>query len=442
MKDPLDYLNDANIDLEEYEEYYLDDIEKERIKDKLQKSLLLRKNKRSSLNIFKIASGFVATIIVTLLILGTFFPTYASNIPGVKNVISFLNRNKEIEGYEEVVTPIMKTIKVEGYDINIESAYYNGQELTLFYNIVGQEKLDTSDPYWFNLKVDYGSPAAYEYNLEYGEFLDENTFAGMILVYINPHDGSNPPKIFNGTLDITNLCVGYGNDNMEIESETIQLSLDSTNLNIKEFPINKEISYNENSQEIVSAKEYPTGIVIEGKNNYINREMHLGYILWDSNKGELKGIGGFNTNSDLQGFQYRLPGESSDVYIVPYVNIENNADYTENHINKDLIKLEKSKYDLGSYGTFEILDIYDEDDKTIMKVRATGEQTRVYFYLRGDGDDEYYSPIYSKEKKVLGILDMEVTYVFNKFDKNCNYYLETSTSDFKILEDQIIKIER
>lgn len=339
MKDPLDYLNDANIDLEEYEEYYLDDIEKERIKDKLQKSLLLRKNKRSSLNIFKIASGFVATIIVTLLILGTFFPTYASNIPGVKNVISFLNRNKEIEGYEEVVTPIMKTIKVEGYDINIESAYYNGQELTLFYNIVGQEKLDTSDPYWFNLKVDYGSPAAYEYNLEYGEFLDENTFAGMILVYINPHDGSNPPKIFNGTLDITNLCVGYGNDNMEIESETIQLSLDSTNLNIKEFPINKEISYNENSQEIVSAKEYPTGIVIEGKNNYINREMHLGYILWDSNKGELKGIGGFNTNSDLQGFQYRLPGESSDVYIVPYVNIENNADYTENHINKDLIKL-------------------------------------------------------------------------------------------------------
>lgn len=77
-----------------------------------------------------------------------------------------------------------------------------------------------------------------------------------------------------------------------------------------------------------------------------------------------------------------------------------------------------------------------------MKVRATGEQTRVYFYLRGDGDDEYYSPIYSKEKKVLGILDMEVTYVFNKFDKNCNYYLETSTSDFKILEDQIIKIER
>lgn len=442
MRDPLDYLNDANIDLDEYEEYSLNDIENRRMKCKIQKSLGLKSKKKSILSSVKRVSSFVAIIFMGTLIFGICFPTYASNIPGLKNVISFLNRNKEIEGYEEVVTPVMSSIKTEEYDINIESAFYNGQELTLFYNIIGHEKLDTSESYWFELKVDYNNPSAYEYNLEYGEFIDENTFAGMMIVRINPHDGSNPPQIFNGTLDITGLYIGYGNDTIKIDNEPIQLSLDSTNLNIKEYSIDKKIQYNENSEEMIKAKEYPTGIVIESKINIIDKNISLNYILWDSNKGELRSIGGFDMNSDSLGFQYRLPEKNSEVYIVPYVYIDNNENSTENYINKHLIKNEKSKYDLGEYGTFEILDTYDEDDKTIMRVRSTGKQTSVYFYLRGDGDNEYYHPIYSKDKNILGILDMEVTYVFNKLDKNSNYYLETSTSDFKVLEDQIIEIER
>lgn len=43
---------------------------------------------------------------------------------------------------------------------------------------------------------------------------------------------------------------------------------------------------------------------------------------------------------------------------------------------------------------------------------------------------------------ILGLLDMEVTYVFNKLDKEKNYYLETSKSDLVILKEQIIKMER
>lgn len=168
----------------------------------------------------------------------------------------------------------------------------------------------------------------------------------------------------------------------------------------------------------------------------------LNYILWDSNKGQLKGVGGLVSQSGSVEFRHRLPSEYSDVYIVPYVNIQNKDIPQEEYITKNLIRIEKAKYDLGDFGTFEILDINNEEDKTIIKVRVTGDQALENFYIRDDVENEYYRPIYSEDKKVLGILDMEVTYVFNKLDIDKNYYIETSKSENIRLDDQIIKIER
>lgn len=442
MKDPLEYLNDVNVNLDEYQEYSLNDIEKQKMKNKIRGSIKSNK-KVKKINLAKKVSCFGAIIFIGILVFGVCFPTYASNIPALKNIISFLNRNKEIEGYEEVVTPVMATVKTDGYDINIESAYYDGNVITLFYNVVGEEKLDTLKQYCFGLKLEYEKPSAYEYTLENGEFIDENTFAGMIEIYIAPHDGSNPPEIFNGTIDITNLYEGYGeSSSIAIDAEPIKLSLDSTNMQIKEYQINKKIEYKEDSLDIIGVKEYPTGIVVERKNNVVNEDVSLSYILWDSNKGQLKGIGGLVTESGLVEFRHRLPSEDSDVYIVPYVNIQNKDIPQEEYITKNLIKIEKGKYDLGDFGTFEILDINNETDKTILKLRVTGDQAWENFYLRDDVENEYYRPIYSEDKKVLGILDMEVTYVFNKLDIDKNYYIETSKSENIRLDDQIIKIER
>lgn len=54
-------------------------------------------------------------------------------------------------------------------------------------------------------------------------------------------------------------------------------------------------------------------------------------------------------------------------------------------------------------------------------------------------------PSYDQYKNVLGILEMEVTYVFDKLDSNENYYIEVpiedEKSDFKVLTDDIIKLE-
>ena len=37
MKDPLEYLNDVNVNLDEYQEYSLNDIEKQKMKNKSKK---------------------------------------------------------------------------------------------------------------------------------------------------------------------------------------------------------------------------------------------------------------------------------------------------------------------------------------------------------------------------------------------------------------------
>lgn len=443
MKDSLEYLNDVEIDLTEYDEQPLNDIEKQKMKRNFRASLGKKKTSDSKRLLLK-ASTIVALLAVGVVSFGVCFPTYADKIPGLKEVISFLNRNNDIDGYEEVSTPIVSSKKGNGYEINIESAYYNKRELTIFYNVTGDEKLDQFNQYYFDINLDLENPSSYEYSLEYGEFIDEYTYAGMLTIYIRPHDGSELPEVLNCKVDFTKLYTDHTMNNfIELEKEPIELSLDSSNIEVKEYEINKKIVFNNNSVEITKVEEYPTGIFVESKNNSVNVDESLDYILWDSNKGELGRIAGRDTDNGAMSWQYRLPGENSEVYLIPYVYIYDKAVEAGEvkEIKKELISLEKSKYDLGKDSTVEILDIYDKDGKTFMKVRTTGIQSRIDFYLKGDDQDEYYAPIYVENKNILGVLDMEATYVFNKLDKEENYYIEKFWSPFTLLEEQIIKIK-
>ena len=438
MKDPLEYLNDATIDLSEYNETPLNDIEKQKMKSNIRKTIK-RNNKRSNKILKKVSGCVIATTICTLGF-SICFPAYAERIPGLRNVVEFLNRNNEIEGYEENSVPVMASIKVEGYELNIESAYYNGMEVTLFYNVIGEEPLDKTKQYTFESKINFEKDVAYVSRLEYGEFIDDNTFAGMFTIYINPHDGNVLPKSFEGEIDFTKLLIGYDmSSEIEIDTEPIKLSLDIGNMEFNEYPINKEIIFNGNVIEVFSAKEYPTGIFIEDKNIVTDENININYRVWDSKKGCLKGISGkFNDDGNMC-FKYSLPSKGSEVLLVPYA-----YSYSE-HSNlgdeKVLIELKNSKYDFDKQGTFEILEINDTDDTTEIRIRATGNQVKEYFYFKGDSDDYYYEPLYEKDKKILGVLDMEVTYVFNKLNRENNYYLEVSSADFELLENQIIKVK-
>lgn len=444
MKDPLEYLNDVKIDLSEYDETQLNDIEKQRIKSRIRKTIAKNGGSKKPLKLVAKVSGLIAVLTVCTLTFGVFFPTYAEKIPGLREVISFLNRNNEIDGYEEVSTPIMRNVKSEGYDLNIESVYYNGKELTIFYNVIGKEKLNQNEKYWFDADVDLDIEAGYLFDLENSEFIDEYTFAGMVTLYISPNNERLSPEKLNCTLNFTRLYIGdfarlspwNSCDNfVELEGEPLELSLDSSNIEVKEYEINKKVVFNDRRMDIIKAKEYPTEIFIELKNYNSKFGKSISYIIWDSNKGQLSEVIGSDTEEGNVSWKYRLPAENSEVYFIPY----GSGEIIEPE--RYLITLEKSYYDLDENGTLEILDIYDEDNKTFMRVRATGMQATSFFGIRGDNKEDYYSPLYSKDKNILGLLDMEVTYVFNKLDREKNYYLQKASWEVILLEDQIIKIK-
>ena len=67
----------------------------------------------------------------------------------------------------------------------------------------------------------------------------------MMTFYINPYSGNKLPEKFNIKFSIPNRIAD--SEILAVNSDTLNLSFDITDLNVKETKINKEIQANENS---------------------------------------------------------------------------------------------------------------------------------------------------------------------------------------------------
>lgn len=397
----------------------------------------------------------VAASIACVLALGICFPTYAENIPVIKQAINFLNGRFELDGYESNSTEVIYSVKAGEYTVNIEDVYYDGIEISVFYNITGENPLDKSSKYWLEADIEFDESILVGVELGGGSgdgaLINDNTYAGMATFYLEPYKGGVIPEVFDAMLDINNIKrINVNKDSnptsVLVESEPMVLALDSSNIIINEYAINKEIEFEDVKININSAKKSPTGL-------FLNRpgittmpvNNNLDYILWDSKKGELESIASHIEEDGTMTMQYRLPSEDGDVSIIPYVNSAYGGFNSESYRTENNLLENGKKYDFGDYGTTEIIDIVNEGHETLMKVRTTGYQSRAYFNLINDKEYSYFKPAYEKDKKVLGILDMEVTYVFDKLDPNENYYIrvpvDDEETDFKVLTDDMIKLE-
>lgn len=437
MKDPLEYLNDVKIDLSEYEEKELNDIEKKKIKKMVRKSIAKNPRGKKPLKIVANVSGFALALTVGILAFGLCFPAYAQNIPILKDVYERVFSYSSLGNYEENSVPVMAKIKVDGYELNIEKAYYNGIELTVIYKVIGDEPIRKGSQYVLEEYVTIDDNMVENASSFYGEFIDDYTFQGIISKQFKAKDNGELPTVFNGSFKVTKLYTGkLETDYIDINLEDITLTLDSSAIVVKDYEINKTIRYGENTIEVLNAKEYPTGIFINFKYPQVKLEMFRDYYIWDSNKGTLieKTISP-NSEESTVAMQHSPASEDGEVYLIPY-KYDGNG-----NSRKVLIPLEKGKFDFGNQGTIEILDITDVDDMTEVKVRGTGQFATYNFYFEGEGEMEYYSPIYKKDEKNLDILDTEKTLVFKKLDRNKDYYIYESLDNYEILYDQMIKIK-
>ena len=119
-------------------------------------------------------------------------------------------------------------------------------------------------------------------------------------------------------------------------------------------------------------------------------------------------VDGYEINPNREEFtlimQHNPPSEDEQVYLITYeYDINGNS-------QKILIPLEKSKFNFGSHGSIEILDINDVVDITEIRVRGTGNYAAYTFSFEGDVEKEYYDLIYKKDEKNLGVLNTEKTF--------------------------------
>ena len=437
MKDPLEYLNDVKIDLSEYENIQLNDIEKRKIKKMVRKSLDKNREVKKPLKLATKVSGVVAGITVCTLTFGLCFPTYAQKIPILKDVYERIFSTPDLGNYEEVSVPVMAKTKVGKYELSIEKAYYNGIELTIIYKVTGDEPIRKGSQYVLEEYVTTDDNIVENSSLFYGEFIDDYTFQGTISRQFKVEHNGELPTVFNGSLKVIKLHTGkLETDYIDINLDEIPLTLDSSDIDVKDYEINKSIIIGERTIEVLNAKEYPTGMFINFKYPPVKTEMFRDYYLLDSNKGILREKS-VNPNSEESTvlMQHSPASEDGEVYLIPYKYDENSSG------RKVLITLEKGKFDFGTQGTLEILDIKDVDDKTELKVRCTGLFAAYNLYFEGEGEMEYYRPIYKKDVKNLNILESEKTFIFEKLDRNKNYYIYDSQNNYEILYDQMIKIK-
>lgn len=439
MKDPLEYLNDVKIDLSEYEESELNEIEKKKMKKMLRKSISKTYSAKKPFKLVAKVSGLVVGILVCTLAFGVYFPTYAQKIPILKDVYELLYSPDKLGNYEEYSAPVMAKIKVDGYEISIEKAYYNGLELSMIYKIIGDEPLGKEAMYVLETVIDTDDNMVESGGTFYGEFIDDYTFKGTIIKNYAHEAVSELPKKFNGNITFEKLYIGNDTpEYIDINSQPIQLSLDSSDIEAEEYEINKVITSNGRTIEVLNAKEYPIGFYVEFKDEQGDGipGLYNDYWIWDSNKGNLEDKS-YNPNIKEKTFitQHMPSSEDGEVFLIPY-------EYDSNESGKyKTIQLEKGKYDFGNKGSIEILAVTDVDDKTEISVRTTGNYASYSLSFKGDGDNEYYSPTYKKEEKILGVLDKEITYVYKKLDRNISYNIFELPDSYKIQYDQMIKIK-
>ena len=381
-----------------------------------------KKLKKNKFN-FRHLGSIAAILIFCILSVGIYFPTYAMNIPILGDVVEILSNKFNLSGYEINAQNLNYQVSNEDYTLTIESAYYNGLETTFFFKIKGNAKLNKSEQYFFEANFKYNEDISYEGGLEKGEFIDDYTFAGMMTFYINPYSGNKLPEKFNIKFSIPNIIAD--SEILAVNSDTLNLSFDITDLNVKETKINKEIQANENSILISSIKKYPTSIVIDYDEKFNNPENKLSFILWHETLGQIN---------------YLLPSTPGKLFIVPKTRSKLNVD---NLIKESMpLSIGETKT-FGKVGKVSIENIETKDGKTYISIRKTGDINSYDFNIIKKENINSKLNMYEYETKVIGILDTLTTYVIPDFTSDIDYLLEyeyISNDDIEILYDQIIEI--
>lgn len=326
MKDIYELLN--NIDIDEIEEMEVNDIERERIKKKVIKSIKVNKKK----SIGKIVASIGGVIIISTLVAK---PTIAQNIPVIGGLMSeVLDVNKEFENYTETVgiTQVKNGVEVTLQNVAID-------DNILFMDLTIKDNNKPIDECSDEAMLDISNTKINVNNKEvigsaYGINKDSNTVEVLKFLEL---DGVIKSNTVNVNIDINNLLSSNSNFNINFSIERSKQNRLTINKNI-----NKEINFKDMEVKIKHIKVTPLTISIESTQKVNGEENYIDYIILDDNDNELSSISSSRTRMWTIDKKYKCKSilyskeNLKSITIIPY--------YSE---NGEIKKLEDYKFTMN-----------------------------------------------------------------------------------------------
>ncbi len=254
-KDIYTMLNNADINLEDYEKEDFNNIEKKRIKVKFRKSISKKASHKGSI----VAAGVAITLTITLFgtNVGAEALTKVLKIVGVQDVGSFMGIQKNINDYKTVIN---KAITNNGVTVQLNEVILDEDELTISYNVTYDKKLseiydgkeNEVDESWHGFNGLYINGK--ELNTGSGggaRSIDDHTIQSVLTYNIGNLD-------LSGDLDIKLSCSpveGNGVTNKKSDDWGFEFKTNGDKLKIdtKEIALNKKITL-ENGTEFILEK--------------------------------------------------------------------------------------------------------------------------------------------------------------------------------------------
>lgn len=204
MKDIYELLNETNIDIDEFEEAEVSQLEKAKVKRALKKSLNMEPKKK------KWKKRMLAAAIITGLstaTLGLTFPTYASNVPIIGDIFKFFDGENGglYTNYKDYSSAVNLSQESNGITVTINDAIFDGKTVTITYSIETEKDLGERPNILetFNIKGASGMTGSDTITK-----MDETHYVGLMKMSITNHEDFVDAKIKWPARTIINLETG------------------------------------------------------------------------------------------------------------------------------------------------------------------------------------------------------------------------------------------
>ena len=132
MKNIYKHLNEMEIDLEDFEEMEVSEIEKAKVKKELMNKIQTPKQNKWKKWVTAVS---VVLGLMTSALFGLSFSANAEEIPILGNIFKYFNNNGLYEDYKENANFINEEVESNGIKVTVDDAVYDGEKLIVMYTI-------------------------------------------------------------------------------------------------------------------------------------------------------------------------------------------------------------------------------------------------------------------------------------------------------------------